>query len=291
MEKRILVPLDNHDASKTVIQIADDWGQRTGAKVSFLHVVNPYHNMGEGDKKPLFEEMFEETVSAYKPKSDYEVLIRLGKPYVKILELVDEINPDLIIMANHPHGMLGRLFLGSNTERILHRCNVPVYIHKASNVEFANKILVPLDYSEESKMLAAKADEWAKRTQGELVFVHINEVEEYPGSVFAMESGFYHVGDEQKLHGEEQHAQDVQDAKVKKKLDDYLESLNLESSYESYIRFGSSYVKILELQKKTNAGIIFMAAHTHSTAERMISASNTDHVLHHGKCPMYVFRH
>ena len=39
MERNILVPIDFSEINKPMVQIADEWAQRTGARLFFLHVV------------------------------------------------------------------------------------------------------------------------------------------------------------------------------------------------------------------------------------------------------------
>ena len=77
-------------------------------------------------------------------KSKYEVLFRVGKPYPKILEMEEELNPLMILMAAHDHTVLERLFLGSNTDHILHHGHTPVMVYKGLSEEMENKILVPM---------------------------------------------------------------------------------------------------------------------------------------------------
>ena len=119
MDKTLLVPLDNTEVSEKMIREADAWADHLGSRVSFLHVINPNYSWGE-EKKPLFEERFEKAIHSCEVKSKYEVLFRVGKPYPKILEMEEELKPLMILMAAHDHTVLERLFLGSNTDHILH---------------------------------------------------------------------------------------------------------------------------------------------------------------------------
>ena len=44
------------------------------------------------------------------------------------------------------------------------------------------------------------------------------------------------------------------------------------------------------LQERLNAGLIMMAAHSHTLMSRLIMGSNTDYLVHHAACPMYIYR-
>ena len=98
MDKTLLVPLDNNEVSEKMIREADAWAAQLGSMVSFLHGINPNYSWGE-EKKPLFEERFEKAIHSCEVKSKYEVLFRVGKPYPKILEMEEELNPMMILMA------------------------------------------------------------------------------------------------------------------------------------------------------------------------------------------------
>ena len=126
MDKTLLVPLDNTEVSEKIIREADACAAHLGSRVSFLHVINPNYSLGE-EKKPLFEERFEKAIHSCEVKSKYEVLFRVGKPYPKILEMEEELKPLMILMAAHDHTVLERLFLGSNTDHILHHGHTPVW--------------------------------------------------------------------------------------------------------------------------------------------------------------------
>jgi len=48
------------------------------------------------------------------------VLFRVGKPYDIILELENELKPQLIFMAAYSHSIQHRLLSGCNTDHVFH---------------------------------------------------------------------------------------------------------------------------------------------------------------------------
>ena len=289
MENIILVPLDNTEISEDLIKIADNWGQKTRSKLSFLHVINPEYSWSE-EKLPLFEDRFEIAVSRYNIKSDYDVLFRVGKPYEKIIELENELQPQLILMAAHTHSFMYRIFLGSNTDHVLHETKIPVHVYKKSEVELENKILVPLDYTAVNLELIKTADEWAQKEDAKLVFLHVDELPEYAGNDYMMETGFFKKQDEDLINEMDSQEHDAMVAQVKNKLNKYLAELDIKTAYDTLVRFGIPSVKILEVQKSIAARLIMLAAHSHTVIGRMIMGSNTDYLIHHVKCPLYVYK-
>ena len=84
----------------------------------------------------------------------------------------------------------------------------------------------------------------------------------------------------------EEMKQDAQD-----RLSSFVNALKVKAKHQLMLEFGKPYKMILELQKKLKAKLIMMAAHSHSIAERLIAGSNTDFLLHHTECSMYVYKH
>ena len=261
MDKTLLVPLDNTEVSEKMIREADAWAAHLGSRVSFLHVINPNYSWGE-EKKPLFEERFEKAIHSCEVKSKYEVLFRVGKPYPKILEMEEELKPLMILMAAHDHTVLERLFLGSNTDHILHHGHTPVMVYKGLSEEMENKILV----------------------------MHVDEVPEYGGDSYMMESGFFRQKDQERAEEIELREQDHELQRLQNILDSYVKEQNLQANYETFIRFGTPYVKILDMQKAHKPAMMMMAAHSHTAIGRMLMGSNTDYLVHHANCPMLIFK-
>ncbi len=285
MEKQILVPLDRSRITEEVIGIADGWAQRTDAKLTFLHV-DPSINV-ESDH---LMDILETYLKRRDLKPEYRTLLKYGHAGMKILEAAQEIRPDILIMGAHSHGLLGRLFLGSTTDYVLHHCPFPVYVHKKAKDVYSNQIIVPVDYSDVNRTVIKIADEWALRTKAELHFLHVNEMPEYGGNFYAMETGFYQHGDDKDVSAIDnaEHSEDL--SKVEQNLVDFLSELQVTAKYKATVAYGKPYLKILEMQRETQAMLIMMAAHSHTFLGRVFLGSNTDYLLHHARCPMYVYK-
>ncbi len=289
MEKTLLVPLDNSVVSEKMILEADAWAKHLECKISFLHVINPNYSWDE-EKKPLFEERFEKAIEACQVNSEYEVLFRVGKPYTKILELEEELNPQMILMAAHDHTVLERLFLGSNTDHILHHGHTGVMVYKGLSEQLQKKILVPIDYTEISKELLQKANKWALWHDAKMLVMHVSEIPEHVGNSYMMESGFYRQPDQAETDQGELQEQDQSTLRIKNILDSFVEEQNLQAPTETFVHFGTPYAKILDMQKVHKPAMLMMAAHSHTAINRMLMGSNTDYLVHHANCPMLIFK-
>ena len=127
MEKRILVPIDYTDVSRDLVKIANAWSQRTNARLYFLHVYK--ESLGTHDDESFLRSF----LSSQGIVNSYDVIIEYGTPYQKIREVEASTNSDLILLGPHSHTIIGRLFLGSNTDYTIHHSCCPIYIHKRHN--------------------------------------------------------------------------------------------------------------------------------------------------------------
>ena len=268
---------------------ADAWAKLLESKIYFLNVINPNYSWDE-EKKPLFEERFEKAIEACQVNSEYEVLFRVGKPYTKILELEEELNPQMILMAAHDHTVLERFFWGSNTDHILHHGHTEVMIYKGLSEQLQKKILVPIDYTEISKEFLQKANEWVLWHDAKMLVMHVSEVPENVGNSHMMESGFYRQSDQAETDQGELQEQDRSTQRIKNILDSFVEEQNLQAHTETFVYFGTPYVKILDMQKVHKSSKLMMAAHSHTAINRMLMGSNTDYLVHHANCPMLIFK-
>ncbi len=293
MEKRILVPITPSDVSRKVIRRADRWAQRTGAVLRFLHVrpvispVDVNFSYGaitvEGDSGEV--EGFLRTRNI---KSAYSVALRTGVIYTQIVEEEKRFKADLIIMAAHSHTAFARFFLGSNTDYTIHHSRCPVFVFKDTMEPENNRIVVPLDYSAVNKSVISKADEWASRSNSKLHFIHVAIPPGHP-----RHSGDY--GWTRECAGEIGESRKSDrigsiSSEQREKLTNYLESMKIEAEYDCTVGFGKPYLEILNLQKRLKANLIMMATHSHTLLNRIFVGSNTDYLLHHSDCSMYIYK-
>ncbi len=287
MERNIVVPIDYSDISKEVARFADEWADRTGGKVHFMHVSQmpdvsfyPGH-YEQKDKRNESQHIrrLDHLLKGLGLKTKYDISHQYGTPYFKIVDLVKDVDANLVIMAAHSHTMLGRFFLGSNTDYVVHHLHCPVYVYRKPKKKSENIILVPLDFSDANHPVVEKSLEWAQRQNAELHFVHVMQPVDY--SYYGAEAS-WGLG-KVELQLTEENGREA--------IDKFLESYEIEMPHKRVVLFAnSSYLRLLEYQQETNAGLIMLAGHDHSVTGRIFLGSNTDYLLHHVDIPMYVFK-
>lgn len=139
--KTILVPVDFSKYSQRAYMLALDMGRCSGGKVVLLHVMdtdyiaNVAHISTKDDYKDRWQKRTEEKMKQlYSGDQDedakVEVIFREGKPYEKILEAADELEPDLIILGSRGKVGLERALFGSVAGKVARLCETSVLIVK-----------------------------------------------------------------------------------------------------------------------------------------------------------------
>ncbi|MEE2777158.1 MAG: universal stress protein [Acidobacteriota bacterium] len=137
--KKIFVSTDFSDRSVVGVQEAAKLAKALDAEVVLVYIVQdtlPPMMLGAGLEWP-------ETIENHRQKAE-EALVecandhlagvrthtvaRVGAPADTLLAAAEELEADIIVMASHGYGLMGQIVLGSTTERVLKRANIPVLV-------------------------------------------------------------------------------------------------------------------------------------------------------------------
>ncbi len=145
MFKTILVPTDGSALSEKAIDAAIEFAKFSGAKIIGLSVAEPY------PFAPLAESAMASDPAAYE-KSTRELALQHVKriadaalkanvryetriaqsfnPYEEIVKTASDFSCDAIFMASHGRKGLSRLFVGSETQKVLAHTTIPVMVFR-----------------------------------------------------------------------------------------------------------------------------------------------------------------
>ncbi len=284
MKAAILVPVDNTPISKEVLRVADEWASRMEARLVVLHCRSTaIQELIERGELQSPESNFEEQVKALQLSAEWQVVHLFADPADGILKQQEELKPALIIMAAHSHTMMGRLFLGSNTDMVLHQSSSPVFVFKQTERD-PQQIIVPLDFSSISEQLLRKADEIALSRQGKLHLLHVLD---YPEVHVVGGGAFYGVAIDGNFLQERREQQLEQG---KKDMDAMLAKIGLRSPYQVHLDFGTPYLQTLQLVERVNAGLIVIGTQERTALGRLLLGSNTDYLVHNFEGSLYVHK-
>ncbi|MGH1362253.1 MAG: universal stress protein [Calditrichia bacterium] len=193
--KRIVVPLDFSTFSEEALNYAVSLAKKYSATLYAFHSIVLFQSEPESHSfsrdydqyLKLQEDDSRALIAKYRTEAERKGVlltseVRRGYSAAEeILQYADEIAADLIVMGTHGRTGLKRWFYGSVSERVVRLAKQPVItVHKDTGFPKKGKILVPLDFSESSKMAAAMATKLAKDLGLIPVFIHVVEYEIHP---------------------------------------------------------------------------------------------------------------
>lgn len=132
--KKILVPVDFSTNTEKLVKFAAEFAQNSGGSLYFLNVIEHvavYEGFASAQFTSEFKEGMDKKMTAL--VEDYKA--KYGKCDAKVVtgDIIDTIisyaeNCDLIIIATHGYKGLGRILMGSVTERVARRSPCPVLL-------------------------------------------------------------------------------------------------------------------------------------------------------------------
>lgn len=193
MYNRIVVPLDGSTLAEQALPYAEALGLVTGAPLHLVRVLDPTR-LGAFDGNKAMQmwiaeergiarhylERIEQDLRQRQQKVTAEY--RLGPTVQEVLAAAQP--DDVLILATHGRSGLGRWFLGSVAEGVLHRATVPVLLVRARETPplppLIRRLLIPLDGSALAEAALPTAAGLAQRLH---VPVHLVTVIEASGAM------------------------------------------------------------------------------------------------------------
>jgi len=145
MFKNLLLPTDGSPLSEVAIQKGLQLAKTTGARVIGLHVTPEFHVLTY--RTDMLEDTKEEFIRDSRAQAEkyLGVVNRMAKemgitcetryvtndqPYEAIIDAAKENGCDGIVMASHGRSGVRGLLLGSQTQKVLTHCQIPVVVFR-----------------------------------------------------------------------------------------------------------------------------------------------------------------
>ena len=145
MFRHLLVPTDGSPLSAKAAQAAVNFAKEVGARLTALSVAEPfpYSALSESAFLPdqvRFEKQMQdharryvddvaELAAAAGVPCDTRVALSFS-PYEEIVRTAEELGCDAVFMASHGRKGLNRLFVGSETQKVLAHTTLPVMVFR-----------------------------------------------------------------------------------------------------------------------------------------------------------------
>ena len=266
---RILIPLDGSPQGDSALDAIGPLLRMHHPEVLLLGVMDEEHF------DPKRRTHLDFTCNALRSKGvDASIALREGKDAAtQILDFARERGVDLIAMSTHGRSGLSRIFVGSVTEEVLRRTEVPLLVCRpGAAVGEWDRIVVALDGSERAEEILPEAARIARAQKAGVDLVRValpvvsaGGVGEFP-LVFPAENPLPYL---KAVSGRLQ-AEGV-DARA----------VGLE---------GRAAFEILKYAKDNNAGLICMTTHGRTGVARVLLGSIAEEVLRHATCPVLLRR-
>jgi nucleotide-binding universal stress UspA family protein len=191
MFRSILVPLDGSALAETALPWAARLAEAFQATVHLLRVVPLRQRPGAAPLDIIDRRLGQTEAQAYldalasdlsRRGLSVETGVTEGQPADRILELIDQSQPDLVVLTTHGTGGVSDFRLSGTASKIVSRAGtslllVPVRGEVAPAKQAAERrLVVALDGSKRGEWAVAAGAALARATGWELVLVHVCEV-------------------------------------------------------------------------------------------------------------------
>lgn len=144
MYLHILVPTDGSEITAKAVSSAVALAATLGAKLTALSIKEPFPYSAISEMQPVPPQEFydaQERIAAARVKAVVEAAaaaevpceaftVESVHPWEAIVEQAKSLGCDLIVMASHGRRGVSALLLGSETQKVLTHCQVPVLVIK-----------------------------------------------------------------------------------------------------------------------------------------------------------------
>jgi nucleotide-binding universal stress UspA family protein len=297
--RRILVPIDFSPESLKALRYARRLGEKFHAKLHMVHVVTPPLVLFPQPRQVLppnfTEEMvgnaidrFEEVVRDFSlPLRHRHYTVRIGAPVSEISEVARITRTELIAIATRGYTGLKRAFLGSTAESVVRNAPCPVLVvrekeHRSPGQRArkaalqVRKILVPLDFSEASRLGLEYALGFAQEFHAAVVLFH---------SVFVTA---YLLGNAYTAH----HIPSpitTQTDYARAQMEKLREAIARKGGeVETKLALGSPVEQIAKYITKAGVDLIITSTHGRSGLRRVLIGSTAERIVRYATCPVLV---
>jgi nucleotide-binding universal stress UspA family protein len=292
--KKIVYATDFSPCSENAFPIAVRLAASHDAQLHMVHAIvlhaddphDPAHHFPEPDE--LYERMRSSAEARMATTAenggipDVKIVraqVRGISPAPVILEYAEEQGVDLIVMGTHGRRGLRHLLLGSVAEEVVRMADCPVLTVRedAASAGAFERILVPMDYSENSELALGYAREIASSEGASLHLLHVLEVGTYPDFYFPVQAS-------QML--------DMPELKEKalQHLRDRLEKEGPEVEAKLHVELGHPAQNVVEYAERLEIDLIVLGSHGRTGFERALLGSVAEGVARRAKCPVLIVK-
>ena len=274
--KKILVPIDFSEQAEYALKVAANIAKQTNSELHLLHmlelptdIIDP-SNYGNANKSPTSllymkraQEKFEKIMKRYFLK-DIKVnrAVNFHDTFEGIIGESKKENVDLIVMGSKGISGFNEILVGSNTEKVVRRSDIPVLVIKNEIEDFKiDNIVFASNFALENKKTFPKIVEFAKKFDAKIHLLKINTVQRFEPTI--------------KTH-----------IKIKEFIDGYdADDFTINIHNDESVEMG-----ILNFGKFIEADVIVLNTHGRRGLMHLFSGSISEDIANHAVRPVLTFK-
>ncbi|MHC4268471.1 MAG: universal stress protein [Planctomycetota bacterium] len=291
--KRVLVATDFSEYSKVAFDICLGASRCMNAELYILHTIEklPHDyrhllssNVHDDMKQKLEKEAVDKIramLPAERKDSDGIVpMVRFGKPFLEIIKVAKEKNVDLLAIGTHGRGGVDRLILGGVAERIVRKADCPVMVIRSRKYVGFKRIVVPIDFSDCSRIALEYAAATARAHKSKLTILHVYEeafIEPYINAANSEKEANEIIREIEKVN--------------ESKYDEFLKTVDLsEVEYEKLLIKGIPETDIVETAMEQKANLVVMGTHGRTGIKHILIGSTAEEVVRTVHCDTIIVK-
>ena len=184
--ERILAAVDFSDCSRHALQLAFELSKEFEAALRVLYVapemfrqlktsqaILPVSQDASRIERELTDLILEEFKGTVDDFARIDKKIREGVEETEILKESESWQPELLLAGTHGRSRVGRLFLGSTSEKLLRRAKVPVLIVPETGSTQVKRILAAVSGEASTAEVLRVAASWRTALRADLTILHV----------------------------------------------------------------------------------------------------------------------
>lgn len=202
--------------------------------------------------------------------------VRFGQPEKEIIARADELSADLTVIGMRGRNFFTDLFIGNTADKLARMTKIPLLVVKNQATRAYRKVLVPVDFSENSRCAARMALKIAP--DAHVIFLHVFDV------VIEEQMRYMNVpADTISQYDIKAH----EDAR--RDLNQFIADLQIENhSHSRTVIFGNPGHIVCDYARTMEPDLIVLGKHGRSRFEEFLLGSVTRHAIDQTSCDILV---
>lgn len=274
--KRILVPVDFSKEAEAAARVAANIAKKTNSEIFLVHMLElPVSTIDPAEMNTIssepqiiyFMKLAHKKFETFKKLSFFKGLrvietVQFQHAFSGIIDESTKNNIDLIVMGSQGASGLQEMFIGSNTEKVVRKSNVPVLVIKKNVKNFDIKnILFASDFNKESKSTFHRVIDFANLFDAKINLLYVNTIHNFNTS-----------------------------DNIEKRIAKFMGDFDFDN-YKTNIYNDISIEKgILSFGRKINADLIALNTHGRSGLSQLFNGSVGQELANHALRPVITFK-